>query len=310
MVRLSVIIPFRDAAGTLPQCLDALRRQDVPRDRYEVIAIDNNSADHSADIVRQYPEVRLLHEPKQGAYAARNRGVSVATGDVLVFTDPDCVAEPTWLSTIAREMQSTDTAILLGGYVLPTHSATLRLLVSYENTKDAYVFGAGIRALYYGHTNNMAVRRDVFARFGPFVERRRGADTIFVRRVVEAIPCSQVRYCPTALVEHLELDRPRTYYHKLTLYGESRESYRHLSWTRPLTLGERVTVYRRTCTSHGLSATRALQLVSLLGLGLVAWRWGRARAQWHRLTRANVSPESEPSSPRTGPEFEPSSPPR
>ena len=292
MIDLSVVIPFRNAAATLPRCLDALRLQDLPRDRFEVIAVDNNSTDGSADIVRRYPEVRLLHEPAQGAYAARNRGVAQATGDILVFTDPDCVPTIAWLATVAREMRSAETAVLLGGYVLPRHSEALRLLVCYENTKDAFVFGTAIPELYYGHTNNMAVRRDVFDRFGPFLHRRRGADTIFVRRVLQTLPCSAVRYCPAALVDHLELDRARTYFHKMTLYGESRESYRHISWTRPLTLAERITVFRRTRSGNDLSVARSLHLLALLALGLAAWRAGRARAQWRRVRRA--SPGSAP----------------
>jgi hypothetical protein len=69
----------------------------------------------------------------------------------------------------------------------------------------------------------------------------------------------------------------------MVLYGESRESYRHISWTRPLTLRERFTVYRRTLADHSLSPTRAIELLALLSAGLVAWRAGRTRAQWRRL---------------------------
>ena len=308
MIELSVIIPFRNAATTLPQCLDALRAQELRADRFEVIAIDNNSTDASAELVRRYPEVQLLAESAPGAYAARNRGVAAARGRILVFTDPDCVADPRWLATIEREMAASDTAILLGGYVLPRHSRVLELLICYENTKDAYVFSTDDPRLYYGHTNNMAVRRDVFERFGPFVQRLRGADTIFVRRVVGALPCSTVRYCPTAVVDHLELRHARTYFGKMTLYGESRESYREVSWTRPLTLRERIVVFRRARATHRLSPARTAQLCALLMVGLVAWRIGRTRAQWRRLRRERSESESVPT--RTAASPDPSSPAR
>ncbi|HEX6104451.1 MAG TPA: glycosyltransferase family A protein [Gemmatimonadales bacterium] len=284
MVQLSVVIPFHNAAATLPRCLEALRAQDFARDGFEVIAVDNNSTDRSLELVRRYPEVRLLQEGTQGAYVARNRGVAAARGRILAFTDPDCVPVPGWLAAIAREMKRSDTGVVLGGYIVPRHPPALRLLVCYENTKDAFVFATEAPELYYGHTNNMAVRREVFERFGPFVERRRGADTILVRRVVDGLSCRAVRYCPEALVEHLELADVLTYYRKLTLYGESRESYRQVSWTRPLTLSERLTVFRRTGIAHALSATGAAHLLLLLSVGLLAWRAGRARAQWHRLT--------------------------
>ena len=308
MVELSVVIPFRNAASTLPHCLDALRRQTLLANRFEVIAVDNNSTDESAAIVRRYPEVQLLAEAEPGAYAARNRGVESAQGAILAFTDPDCVPDADWLATISREMAREGTAILLGGYMLPRHSRVLELLMCYENTKDAFVFSTDIPELYYGHTNNMAVRRDVFDRFGPFVQRLRGADTIFVRRVVSALPCSTVRYCPTAVVDHLELRDARTYFHKMTLYGESRESYRHVSWTRPLTLRERIAVFRRARGDPALSLPHTVLLFALLGFGLVAWRVGRARAQWRRLSRAGVT-ESVPASPRTDASLGASSPP-
>ena len=270
MVQLSVVVPFHNAAATLPRCLEGLLAQEFPRDQFEVIAVDNNSTDRSPEIVRRYAGVRLLHERTQGAYVARNCGVAAAQGRVLVFTDPDCVPAPGWLAGLAREMQCPDTGIVLGGYVVPRHPRALRLLISYENTKDAFVFATDVPELYYGHTNNMAVRRDIFDRFGPFAERRRGADTILVRRVVEGLSCRAVRYCPEALVAHLELDGVGAYYRKLILYGESRESYRRISWTRPLTLGERLTVFRRMCAYHALSAASAPYVLVLLSVGLVA----------------------------------------
>jgi glycosyltransferase involved in cell wall biosynthesis len=288
VIELSVVVPFHNAAATLARCLDGLRAQELPRRQFEVIAVDNNSTDDSAEIVRGYGEVRLLHEPVQGSYAARNRGVTAAGGRILAFTDPDCVPAPDWLATIMREMRAPETAVLLGGYILARCSPALGLLVCYENTKDAFVFASHAPQLYYGHTNNMAVRRDVFERFGPFVERRRGADTLFVRRVVDHLSCRAVRYAPDALVDHLELDAVLAYYRKLMLYGESRESYRHISWTRPLTFSERLTVFQQTRARYSLSARQAVRLLALLSLGVIAWRAGRARAQWHRAWNGSI----------------------
>jgi glycosyltransferase involved in cell wall biosynthesis len=305
-VRLTVIIPVYNGAGTLPRCLAALRAQTFPSDRFEIIVVDNNSTDGSADIVRRHADVILLHEPAQGAYVARNRAALAATGDILVFTDPDCIPTPDWLESIARAMEPDDIEATIGGYVPPTHSGALRLLVLYENAKDAFVFGTDIPELYYGHTNNMAVRRRTFDAFGPFIERRRGADTIFVRRVVESLPCSVVRYDPAMLVEHLEVDDVTTYYRKMATYGHSRESYRELAWTRPLTLSERLIVFRRTRETNRLNAARSVQLVVLLAVGLVAWRSGRARAQLRRWL--GPSRESAPPSAGIAPEAGPSTP--
>lgn len=305
-VDLSVVIPFYNAAETLERCLSAIEAQNFPRDRYEIIAIDNNSTDGSAAIVRRFPRVTLLTEGVQGAYAARNRGVNRARGRILVFTDPDCVPHPDWLASIAKRLEVTDTEVLIGGYIPPRHSTALRLLVLYENTKDEFVFDTGIPELYYGHTNNMAVKRPTFERFGPFIERRRGADTIFVRHVVGNRPCNAVRYDSSTLVEHLEVDSVATYYHKMATYGESRESYRHQSWTRPLNMKERVRVFERTVKNNHLSPLRAAQLATLLTFGLVSWRVGRARAQLKRIM--GTSSENAQSLSHTSPALDQSRP--
>src|SRR5947199_3998475 len=72
---ISVIVPFYNEEGYVEQCVQALLSQDYPKERYEVILVDNNSSDRSAEIVRRYPGIKLLSEGLQGDFAARNRGL-------------------------------------------------------------------------------------------------------------------------------------------------------------------------------------------------------------------------------------------
>jgi glycosyltransferase involved in cell wall biosynthesis len=67
---ISIIVPVFNSASYVSRCLEALESQDYPRDRYEIIAVDNNSTDGSDSIVMGYPSVKLLREAKQGSYAA------------------------------------------------------------------------------------------------------------------------------------------------------------------------------------------------------------------------------------------------
>jgi hypothetical protein len=88
MMRASIIMPVFNAASTLPACLDALRREMSSNPGCELICIDNCSTDRSAEIVRSFSEATLLNEPKQGAYAARNRGAAEACHDGAVSAAP------------------------------------------------------------------------------------------------------------------------------------------------------------------------------------------------------------------------------
>jgi glycosyltransferase involved in cell wall biosynthesis len=91
--RISVIVPVHSGAAVLPRSLGALVASSLPRDRWELIVVDDASADDSAMIAAEYADtvVRLSGSPRGPAYA-RNRGCEVSTGDILVFVDADvCV---------------------------------------------------------------------------------------------------------------------------------------------------------------------------------------------------------------------------
>lgn len=69
---------------------------------YEVIVVDNNSSDDTAAIAREYPGVRVLHEPRQGVAFARNRGFNAAQGDIIGRIDADSIIEPNWIEVVQR----------------------------------------------------------------------------------------------------------------------------------------------------------------------------------------------------------------
>ena len=98
--RVSVIVPVRDRRELLRETLDALARQTFPD--FEVIVVDDGSQDGSGDEARAETvagrAVRVFESGGAGAIAARTVGVAHAVGDVLAFTDSDCVPDPDWLA--------------------------------------------------------------------------------------------------------------------------------------------------------------------------------------------------------------------
>lgn len=114
--RVSVIIPhYRDLVA-LDRCLAALRSQDLPEAEFEIIVADNNSPE-GAEAVSQViaARARLVVVEDRGAGPARNGGVALARGEILAFTDSDCVPEPAWLREGLTALGSYD---FVGGRVV------------------------------------------------------------------------------------------------------------------------------------------------------------------------------------------------
>jgi len=281
MTTVSIVVPFHNTEPYIAQCIESLLAQTYPQQLYEIIFVDNNSTDRSAEIARRYAGIKLTAEKKQGSYAARNRGIAEASGTIIALTDPDCVCVPHWLESIVTAMQVPEVGLTLGFRRYASDSAFFSLLATYEAEKARFVLSQEIKELYYGYTNNMAVRRTVFEQVGLFPERMRGGDTIFVRRAVNAFGAQLVRYCPTMEIRHLEVADLQGYYRKRSIYGQSNELVGQVLPFRPLSNHERWQVFLRVIRSHQLSSWKSLLLLSLLLPGALYYEWGRWRGQ-HR----------------------------
>lgn len=282
-MRISVVVPFRNADRHVARCLDSLARQEPFDGDFEVLLVDDRSSDRSAAIAAARG-MRLLRSPGRGPYTARNVGIRASRGDVVAFTDADCEPAPDWLRRIAEEFEREETAIVVGPR-LPADQPRLELVAGYERTKDAYVFGGRRTHLYYASAQNLAVRRTAFDRFGTFRERRRGSDTLFVRRAIAGGAGDAVRYSPHLVVRHLEIDGLRRYYAKCLVYGRSIGSLNGAPG-RPLTWRERLSIWREAVRSEQLSSARGLVLLATLAAGAACWGVGYVGARLVPLERS------------------------
>ena len=100
----TVVVPTFNRTDSLEACLQALAAQDFPRDRFEVVVVDDGSAAPPRGIVERLAgrlDVRLLEQANAGPAAARNAGAAAARGAYLAFTDDDCLPDPRWLGALA-----------------------------------------------------------------------------------------------------------------------------------------------------------------------------------------------------------------
>lgn len=268
---VSVIVPFYNSGKYIERCVEALLDQTNAKERHEIILVNNNSTDSSADIIRRYPQIKLISEKQRGSYAARNRGLKEAEGEIIAFTDSDCVPAANWLKEIESTMVNPDVGIVIGSCRFAGESILLSMLEDYENEKNKYVFTSGISKLYYGYTRNMAVRKRLFDDLGPFLERARGSDTIFIQRCIDRYSCNIVRYSSQMQVRHLEIDGPNKYLRKLFVYGKSSSKYSQVVNARSLTNRERCQVFRSTSNARGYSWFKTIAFMCLLVIGYFYW---------------------------------------
>lgn len=272
---ISIIVPVLNAEATLQACLAGLAAQEGISESVEWIFVDNGSSDASVQILRSDPRVRLLYDKRPGAYSARNHGATVATGRILAFTDPDCVPGHTWLRSMLDTLKKPGIGVALGVRRPSPDTGMNRMLGDYDTTRDEWTLTCGEAEKYYGYTNNMGVNREIWERYGPYDDRPRGADTLFVRRVVEGEGCAAVQFVPTMNVSHLEMDGVRTYLLKMFTYGKSLQSYQRKIRVRPLSMRNRLTVFRETINSKSYGWLQSFALATLLVFGLAAWVAGR-----------------------------------
>jgi lipopolysaccharide/colanic/teichoic acid biosynthesis glycosyltransferase/GT2 family glycosyltransferase len=112
---ISVIVPAYNAAATLPACLQALKHQTIASAEYEIIVVDDGSTDNTAELARQL-NVRVISQPNQGPAAARNAGVEIARGDIVLFTDADCEPLPDWIEQMIAPFKDLEVAGVKGVY--------------------------------------------------------------------------------------------------------------------------------------------------------------------------------------------------
>src|SRR5215471_6265280 len=114
---VSIIVCSYNGAATLRACLDSLGKIDYPK--FEVILVDDGSTDNTAQIAAEFPNVRYIHQPNRGLSAARNTGAAAARGEVLAYTDADCMADVDWLYYLVGTLTSGDFAGVGGPNITP-----------------------------------------------------------------------------------------------------------------------------------------------------------------------------------------------
>ena len=164
-MKVSVIVPAYNAQKTIGQCIEALLSQKYQRENYEVIVIDDGSTDGTAEIVKTYP-VKYLYQRNQGPATARNVGVKEAQGEIILFTDSDCVPSDNWIAEMVKPFEDKEVVAVKGAYKTRQKSLTARFAqLEFEERFEMLKKAESIDMV---DTYSAGYRKDIFLLMGGF----------------------------------------------------------------------------------------------------------------------------------------------
>ncbi|NIX01869.1 MAG: glycosyltransferase [Phycisphaerae bacterium] len=212
---ISVVIPVYNNAAELACCLSALQRSDLSP-QLETIIIDDGSstvAEAIEQVASHYRATYFRQAVNGGPGVARNRGAELATGEIIVFLDSDCVAPSDWLAKLTRPILEGSCSATTACYCGPLKS---NWITDFQDEDYLYRMPSTECETYFVNSCNLAVKRDAFFACGGFPNQRVSEDMVLGMRLAEN--GTPARFLPEAGVQH-------AYYENLKSYLKQRFSF-------------------------------------------------------------------------------------
>ena len=199
---VSVIIPLFNDWLRLELCLEALANQSYPSEKIEIIVVDNGSRDPGLAVKEKHPQVIWEVENKKSSYAARNKGLSVARGTIIAFTDSDCIPSAEWIKKgVSRLLDDPNCGIVAGH--IEVFCKDLNHPTAVELYEYLFAFPQEMYAndSHFAATANAFTRRSVVDQVGGFDSSLQSSGDLEWGRRVYAQGLT-VMYDRDALVKH------------------------------------------------------------------------------------------------------------
>lgn len=176
-MKFSIIISTYNRAETIPICLESLINQDYPKDQYEIIVVNNNSKDHTEEVVEKIIEqnphvvIKYYFVPKPGQVYARQIGILAAKNEILTFTDDDGILSSNLISEIANVFQMNDkVAGVAGRITIKWDETPPDWIYDYEPQLGKLDYGNEVKyeVGLYMNAGNLSIKKDILIEVGGF----------------------------------------------------------------------------------------------------------------------------------------------
>ena len=216
--RVSVVVCAYNAERTMEACLASLEVLNYPD--YEVIVVNDGSRDRTLEIAERFSFCRIISQPNKGLSVARNVGAEAATGEIVAYTDSDCVADPDWLSYLVGRMEAGALAACGGPNFPPPEDSLVPSAVAVSPGGPTHVLISDEVAEHIAGCN-MAFRRDALLALGGFDPQYRAAgdDVDICWRFQDA--GHTIGFSPAAVVWHFRRNTVKAYLNQQRGYGKA-----------------------------------------------------------------------------------------
>ena len=230
--KVSVVVCSYNGAATLRGCLEALQKVDYPD--FEVILVDDGSKDSTQSIVAEFPLVKNILQPNRGLSVARNVGMQAASGEIIAYTDSDCMPDSDWLYFLVSTLLHSSYAAVGGPNLNPPAQGPIPAAVAACPGAPTHVLLSDTEAEHIPGCN-MAYWKSVLEEIGGFDPefRTAGDDVDLCWRLMQA--GHRVGFSPSALVWHHRRFTMQAYFRQQKGYGEAEAMlrFKHMQYFDP-----------------------------------------------------------------------------
>jgi len=215
---VSIVIPAYNSQKTIAQSIEYCLSQTYEACRLETFIVDDGSSDGTAEIIKKYP-VKYIYQNNRGPAAARNAGWRGASGEIVCFTDSDCVPEKDWVKKMVEKYTSETIGAVGGSYDIRNKESLLAECIHEEILQRHRQIP--FETDYLG-SFNVSYRRKVLEEVGGFkssFKNASGEDNDLSYRVRKA--GYRLIFDESIKVGH---------YHQTKLFKYLKEQYRHGYW--------------------------------------------------------------------------------
>lgn len=193
-IKVSIIIPTLNRGFNIEKTILAIEKSEYPRENFEIIIVDDSSSVKNSNIIKSiiknYPNIKYFkNKINLGPSATRNIGIKKARGNIIFFTDDDCIVSKNWIKDYVKFLEENKNVAGVGGCCTPSSK---NLIGRYEEIKDKILKirvkkqEIGGEEIPMGFTGNVAYRKKILDEFGGFNENlRRGEDVELKKRIAK-----------------------------------------------------------------------------------------------------------------------------
>ena len=219
---ISVVVPAYNCQKTIASCINAILKQSLPPQ--EVIVVDDGSQDQSARLIQDFKNVKYVYQPNAGPAAARNTGAFLASGDVVFFTDSDCVPDENWLARAIEGFVEKDVVAVAGSYGIVNQKSLLARVIHQEILFRHHQLMPKFPKAFGSY--NVGIKKNVFKEVRGFSTAYRfasGEDNDLSYKIIQS--GGKILFNSASLVNHFHTEKPGRYL---------KEQFRHGFWRAKL----------------------------------------------------------------------------